>query len=48
MNHFYSSGEATNAPTITGATPDVLLMHQMLRVTLAPRIGDAFAIPSYE
>jgi hypothetical protein len=48
MKHFYLVGEAANAPTITGATPDVLLLHQMLRVTQAPRIGDASSIPSYE
>jgi hypothetical protein len=42
------SGEAANAPTITSATPNVLLLHQMLWVTLAPRIGDASTIPSNE
>jgi hypothetical protein len=48
MKHFYLSGEAVNAPTITDATSDVILLHLMLRVTLAPRMGDASAIPSYE
>jgi hypothetical protein len=48
MKHFYLSGEAANTPTITGATPNVLLLNRMLGVTLAPRIGDASAIPSYE
>jgi hypothetical protein len=40
MKHFYLSGEVANAPTITGDTPDVILLHRMLRVTLAPRIGE--------
>jgi hypothetical protein len=48
MKNFYLPGEATNATTITGATPYVILLHQMLRVTLAPWISDASAIPSYE
>jgi hypothetical protein len=48
MKHFYLPGEATNPPTITSAPPNVLLLHHMLRVTLAPQIGDASAIPSYE
>jgi hypothetical protein len=48
LKHFYLPREVANAPTITGATPDVIHLHQMLRVILAPRIGDAPAIPSYE
>jgi hypothetical protein len=48
LKHFYLLGEAANAPTITDATPDVILLHRMLRVILVPHIGDAFAIPSYE
>jgi hypothetical protein len=47
MKYFYLLGEAADAP-ITGATPDVILLHRMLRVTLAPWIGDASTIPSYE
>jgi hypothetical protein len=48
MKHFYLPGQATNAPTITSATPDVILLHRMLRVTLASWIEDASSIPSYE
>jgi hypothetical protein len=48
MGYMYLSGEAANAPTITGISPDVILLHWMLRLTLAPRIGYASSIPSYE
>jgi hypothetical protein len=48
LKQFYLPREVANAPTITGATPDILLLHHMLRVTLAPRIGDASTIPSYD
>jgi hypothetical protein len=48
MGYMYLSGEAANAPTITGISPYVILLHRMLRVTLALSIGDASSIPSYE
>jgi hypothetical protein len=48
IKHMYLLGSAASAPTITGISPDVILLHQMLRVTLAPRIVDASSIPSYE
>jgi hypothetical protein len=48
LKQFYLPREVANAPTITGVTPNILLLHHMLRVTLAPRIGDASTIPSYE
>jgi hypothetical protein len=48
MGYMYLPGEVANATTITSISPDVITLHRMLRVTLAPRIGDASSIPSYE
>jgi hypothetical protein len=48
MAYIYLSDSTPNPPSITNISLDVILLHRMLRVTLAPRIGDASTIPSYE
>jgi hypothetical protein len=48
MGYMYLPGSTPNPSSIAGISPDVITLHRMLRVTLAPRIGDASTIPSYE
>jgi hypothetical protein len=48
MAYLYLSSTDPNPSSINRISPDVITLHQMFRVTLDPRIGDASTIPSYE
>jgi hypothetical protein len=48
MGYMYLPESTPNPPSISGISPNIITLHRMLRVTLAPRIGDASTIHSYE
>jgi hypothetical protein len=48
MTPMYNQNSDFQAPKIDGLLPHFLVLHRMMRKTLAPRIGHSEAIPSYE
>jgi hypothetical protein len=37
-----------NAPTITNFKPEVVVVHKVIKKTLAPREGDSSRVPQFE
>jgi hypothetical protein len=37
-----------NAPTITNFKPEMIVLHRVIRKTLAPREGDSSRVPQFE
>jgi hypothetical protein len=48
MAPMYIPNNGFRAPRIDGILPHFVVLHRMMRRTLAPRIGDSDAIPAYE
>jgi hypothetical protein len=48
MALMYIPNNGFRAPRIDGILPHFVVLHRMMRRTLAPRIGDSDAIPAYE
>jgi hypothetical protein len=48
MTLMYNPNSDFQAPTVDGLLPHFLVLHRMVRKTLAPRIGYSEAIPAYE
>jgi hypothetical protein len=48
MTPMYNQNSDFQAPKIDGLLPHFLVLHRMMRKTLAPRIGYFEAIPAYE
>jgi hypothetical protein len=48
MTPMYILNNGFHAPRIDGILPHFAVLHRMTRRTLAPRIGDSDAIPTYE
>jgi hypothetical protein len=48
MAPMYIPNSGFRAPRVEGILPHFSILHRMMRKTLAPRIGDSDAIPTYE
>jgi hypothetical protein len=48
MTHLYIPDSGSQPPKVEGLLPHFLVLHRMMRNTLAPRIGYSEAIPAYE
>jgi hypothetical protein len=48
MSPMYNQDSNFQAPKVDGLLPHFLVLHRMMRKTLAPRIGYSEAIPTYE
>jgi hypothetical protein len=48
MTHIYVQDGGFQPPKVEGLLPHFLVLHQMMRRTLAPKIGYSDAIPTYE
>jgi hypothetical protein len=48
MTPMYIQDSGFHPPKVEGLFPNFLVLHRMMRKTLAPRIGYSEAIPSYE
>jgi hypothetical protein len=48
MTPLYLSDSGSQRPKVEGLLPHFLVLHRMMRKTLAPRIGYSEAIPAYE
>jgi hypothetical protein len=48
MTHMYVQDGGFQPPKVEGLLPHFLVLHRMMRRTLAPRIGYSEAIPAYE
>jgi hypothetical protein len=48
MTPLYIPDSGSQRPKLEGLLPHILLLHMMMRKTMAPRIGYSEAIPAYE
>jgi hypothetical protein len=48
MTLMYVLNSDFQAPKVNGLQPHFLVLHKMMRKTLAPRIGYSEAVPAYE
>jgi hypothetical protein len=48
MTPMYVQDSGFQPPKVEGLLPHFLVLHWMMRRTLAPRIGYSYAIPAYE